>query len=139
MPFSFSASFRLTHRRQFDAVYKPGVRTSAGPLTVWAAPNSLDHPRLGMSIPRHVGNAVARNRIRRLIRESFRHLQDDWPAAGTPQAARSYDLVVGVRRHQPLQLVEYRRALATAIGRLHRVWSSRQPGQDNGRAGPPGR
>lgn len=41
-----------------------------------AAPNGLDHPRLGLAISRKVSpRAVQRNRIKRLIRECFRHLQ----------------------------------------------------------------
>ena len=38
--------------------------------------NSIDQPRLGLAISRKVArNAVARNRIKRVIRESFRHWQ----------------------------------------------------------------
>jgi len=34
--------------------------------------NSLNLPRLGVSVPKACGNAVVRNRIKRVIRESFR-------------------------------------------------------------------
>lgn len=40
-------------------------------------PSELEHARLGMTTPaRRIRTAVARNRIRRLVRESFRHAQD---------------------------------------------------------------
>ena len=45
-------------------------------MTVLATPNQLQHPRLGLAISRKVARtAVARNRIKRVIRESYRHLQ----------------------------------------------------------------
>jgi ribonuclease P protein component len=45
-------------------------------LTVLAMPNRLDHPRLGLAISRKVAHtAVARNRIKRAVRESFRSHQ----------------------------------------------------------------
>ena len=41
-----------------------------------ATPNQLTHPRLGLAISRKVARtAVARNRIKRVVRESFRHWQ----------------------------------------------------------------
>ena len=45
-------------------------------MTLLARPGQHKHPRLGMAISRKVArNAVARNRIKRVIRESFRHWQ----------------------------------------------------------------
>ena len=45
-------------------------------MTVLATPNQLQHPRLGLAISRKVARtAIARNRIKRVIRESFRHRQ----------------------------------------------------------------
>jgi ribonuclease P protein component len=77
----------------------------------------LPHPRLGMSVNRKVGNAVRRNRIRRLIRESFRLMQHDFPAG--------YDLVVVVRPHPPLALAEYQRLMSGMMVKLHNVWRGR--------------
>ena len=45
-------------------------------MTVLAVSNQLGHPRLGLAISRKAArNAVARNRIKRVIRESYRHWQ----------------------------------------------------------------
>lgn len=45
-------------------------------MTLLAIPNELQHPRLGLAISRKVARtAVARNRIKRVIRESYRHRQ----------------------------------------------------------------
>lgn len=103
---------RLSGKRQFEAVYGARVRVSAGPLVVWAMPNELAHPRLGLAVSRRVGNAVVRNRIRRLLRESFRHLDE----------IGGYDLVINVRRHKPMPLDDYRKALERAIGKVKEAW-----------------
>ncbi len=113
-------SLRVIRSRDFNAVYQARVRTSVGPLVVWAAPNDVGHCRLGLAISRRVGSATARNRIRRLIRESFRLLQHELPAE-----PRGYDLVVSVRRHATLSLSGYQEALGKAVRTLHRTWSKK--------------
>lgn len=103
---------------EFAAVYEAKTRESRGPLTVYALPNDLGFPRLGMSVSRKVGTAVRRNRIRRLIRESFRLLQHDLP--------QGYDLVVVVRPHEPLMLADYQRVLSATLVKLHQTWQRRR-------------
>ena len=122
--YSFRPAHRLRLPREFSAVYDAKVRESRGPLTVYALPNELGHPRLGMSVGRKVGTAVRRNRIRRLIRESFRLLQHDLPQG------RGYDLVVVVRPHEPLILAEYQKMLLAMLVRLHNTWDRRRPQGD---------
>src|SRR5918992_3211183 len=107
-------SHHLRLPREFEAVYAAKVREARGPVTVYAVPNELGHPRLGLSVSRKVGTAVRRNRIRRLLRESFRLMQHDLP--------RGYDLVIVVRPHEPLMLAEYQKMLSGALFRLHQVW-----------------
>ena len=48
-------------------------------LTLYAVPNDLGYPRLGVSVGRTSGNAVVRNRLKRLMREAFRLSQDRVP------------------------------------------------------------
>ena len=119
--YSLPKSRHLRLPAEFAAVYEGRVRESRGPLTVYAKPNELRHPRLGMSVSRKVGTAVRRNRIRRLLREAFRLMQHDLPSG--------YDLVVVVvRPHEPLMLAEYQKMLAAIVVRLHGVWAKRGGG-----------
>lgn len=114
-------SHSLSHRRQFEAVYKARTRAFAGPLVVWGAPNDVGRARLGLAVPRRVGTAVRRNRIKRLLRESFRLLSPDG----------GYDLVISVRPHEPLRLAEYQAALTEALVKIRRTWE-RRDGAMNG-------
>ena len=116
--YTFPKSRRLSQRAEFAAVYDAKVRDARGPVVVYALPNDLGHPRLGLSTSRKVGTAARRNRIRRLLREAFRHLQHDFPAA--------YDVLVVIRPHEPLKAAEYRELLQLLILRLHAAWQRRQ-------------
>lgn len=58
-------------------MYRSGQRYHQKLFQVAVCRNELGWPRLGLSIAaKAVGNSVARNRIRRVIREVFRHRQD---------------------------------------------------------------
>jgi ribonuclease P protein component len=117
---TFPKSRRLGGRLEFSSVFDAKVRESRGPLNVYSLPNNLSHPRLGISIPRRVGTAPKRNRIKRLLRDSFRLMQHDLP--------RGYDFVVVVRPHETLTLAEYQKLLSGMFVRLHRTWERRNGG-----------
>src|SRR4051794_29101453 len=106
MSYGFPKSLHLRTPAEFSAVYDAKVRESRGPLLIYALPNTVGHPRIGLSTSRKVGTAVRRNRIRRLLREAFRLMQHDLP--------RGYDLVIVVRPHEPLMLADYQRILSSA-------------------------
>jgi len=73
----FPRRVRLTEPADYQRVFKGRCyRLNNSWMTVLAVPNQLQHPRLGLAISRKVvRNAVARNRIKRVTRESFRHWQ----------------------------------------------------------------
>jgi len=78
--FLFPKEKRLVSNRQFKAVLARGLRLSNGLLTLCMAENDCGYPRLGVSVSKSCGNAVVRNRLKRLLREAFRQSQDRIPA-----------------------------------------------------------
>jgi ribonuclease P protein component len=65
---------RLSRSRDFDAVYRHGRSVSTRFLVLyWFAREDSDSgPRLGLAVPKAVGPAVVRNKMKRRLREAFR-------------------------------------------------------------------
>lgn len=127
---------RLTRGREFLAVRHGGARVSIGPLVFSARPNGLPHCRLGLSIGARVGKAVARNQIKRRLREAFRLMQHegvDERAKSQAAAGAGYDVIVSARPHEPLSLAEYQRFFAQAMRDLHQSWLKKQQRRSSAR------
>jgi ribonuclease P protein component len=72
--YPFRPENRLHAGAEYDRAYRQGVRAGDGLFAVNVIPNTFGHARLGMSVSKKtVGNSVQRNRVRRLVRELFRH------------------------------------------------------------------
>ena len=71
-PCAFPKQRRLRKRQQFLHTQANGQKWRSGCLLGLATPNSLGFCRLGLTVTKKVGNAVARNQIRRQLRELFR-------------------------------------------------------------------
>ena len=66
-----AARRRLTRSADFDAVYRRGRSCSSRHLVVSLFPREdADAARVGVAVPRKVGNAVVRNRVKRQLREA---------------------------------------------------------------------
>ncbi len=78
-PSTFPPSHRLKTPEEFQRVYDRKRSASDGLVVLYACENDLDHPRLGVSVSKKVGNAVERNVWKRLFREAFRLSQHDLP------------------------------------------------------------
>lgn len=63
---------RLTKSSQFAAVFKQGKFWANDVMVLKAMPNGLEVSRIGIVASKKVGNAVVRNRVRRLLREAVR-------------------------------------------------------------------
>ena len=78
--YRFPQTDRLKTPAEFQAVYARKKSAADGVLVVYAGPNALGHPRVGLSVSKKVGNAVVRNRYKRLFREAFRLVRPGLPA-----------------------------------------------------------
>lgn len=77
----FSRHVRLLKAAEYSRVFKNPVRSSDRYLTILAVPSEKSFARLGLAISKkNARRAVDRNRIKRLIRESFRLNQHELPA-----------------------------------------------------------
>lgn len=76
---TFPKTVRLRKTLEFQRVFSARQRAVNSVLIVFALPNGLEESRLGLSVSKKVGNAVVRNRWKRLIREAFRKTRKDFP------------------------------------------------------------
>jgi ribonuclease P protein component len=86
---TYPAARRLRRKREFDELYARGKRLGNSHFGMTVCANELGLARLGMAVAsKPFGGSVPRNRIRRLIRESFRLRQHDLPAVDLVVSAR---------------------------------------------------
>ncbi|RLV60827.1 ribonuclease P protein component [Parashewanella curva] len=78
---TFPRELRLLTPAQFSTVFSNPIKASSAEITLLAVSNDQNHPRMGLTVPKkQVKLAVARNRVKRIIRDSFRCHQHDLPA-----------------------------------------------------------
>jgi ribonuclease P protein component len=69
---SFPKTARLRKRPQFLRLSRTGKKVHSANFVVIGKANDVGETRLGVTVSGKVGNAVVRNRIKRLVREFFR-------------------------------------------------------------------
>jgi ribonuclease P protein component len=77
---------KLKKRSEFQRAYQKGSKYWNRYFVIYVLHTHFDHLRLGITVTKKVGKSVQRNRVKRLIRESFRHLR--------PHIQTAYDIVV---------------------------------------------
>ena len=117
MGFSFPKSNRLLKTKQFRTVFDVGLKKVSRHLVIFGLP--ADTNRLGLVVSKKVGNAVVRNRVKRILRENFRQ--------ETFGKSIPMDLVV-VARHtaKAASNDELSSSLAKGIDRLERALLERK-------------
>src|SRR5688572_17281643 len=86
----------LRGSKDFQKVYRSGKRYDGVLMTAFVLPNNLSHNRFGVTASRKaLGNAVQRNRAKRLLRETFRLKKSSLCGL------RKYDWVINAKRRLP--------------------------------------
>ncbi len=67
----------LNNNELFLQVYKKGKRSYHNNFTLYYLPNAMSQNRLGVKTGKKLAGAVWRNRVRRLVKESYRLLESD--------------------------------------------------------------
>lgn len=88
--FSFPKSVRLRTRRQFQRVAQQPTRLVGHCLIIESRQSKFPELKLGITVTRHFGNAVVRNRFKRIVREAFRLCRH--------QLVQSLDIIVKPRQ-----------------------------------------
>ena len=123
----FPKHLRLRSTPQFARVYDARCRAADGVLLVFGAPRGADDPglyhdgravsRVGLSVSKKNGNAVARHRIKRRLREAFRTSKPDLPAG--------WDFVLIPRPGTDAATGRLRRSLIKLTRKLPGQWAKR--------------
>jgi len=79
----------LKENRDFKRLYYRGKTEKSSVLVTYVQKSRLDHTRIGVTTSKKIGNAVQRNRARRIIKAAFFELE--------PLLTRSYDIVLVAR------------------------------------------
>jgi ribonuclease P protein component len=116
----FPRTARVRRRREFTRIQGEGVRVHTSAFTIVAARRSRDErARLGLTVSKRVGNAVVRNRVRRLVKEIFRRLAGDLSEVDLVVIAKPGAALVG-RKGFDAVAAEIVPAIGDAIARVQK-------------------
>lgn len=79
----------LNRNQLFLRVYQKGKKSYHRHFILYALPNKRNENRLGLKVGKKLAKAVSRNRIRRLLKESYRLME--------PELSLGYDIVIVAR------------------------------------------
>jgi ribonuclease P protein component len=107
----FPKRMRLLRASEFERVFEARNSASDAWIVLYGAASETGYPRIGLTVSRRVGDAVERNRWKRLLREAFRLSQTELPPL---------DLVCVARGQSPPTLGQMRDSLIALSSRVQR-------------------
>jgi ribonuclease P protein component len=102
--------YRVSARADIDRVFQTGRRAANPHLTLLAVSNGLTHSRGGVVVTKRHGNAVRRNRAKRLCREAFRLVRSELPTG--------YDYIMVPRAGWELSLERLQESIRRLAGKV---------------------
>jgi ribonuclease P protein component len=115
---SLKKSDKLRKNKSFQAVYKGGKSVSNRFLVLYMLPNQSSGNKVGFAAGKRLGNAVVRNRVKRMMREAFRLNRSSLP--------NGYDFIlVGRKPVVGVKAQEVTSAFLNLCGRMFRTNAER--------------
>lgn len=114
----------MRHPKEFQFTYSLRCSVSDGWLVIYGSCNNLPYSRLGISVSRKYGNAVHRNRLRRLYREAFRLERNELP--------KGLDFILIPRGQQEPNLKQLQQSLRKLLPLLAERLKKRALKQESG-------
>ena len=118
-PHGYPKSARILKRNEYLALQRSPLRVVTENFIIYGRKRRRRIARVGITVSKKVGNAVVRNRVKRLVRETFRMTRDVLPP--------DLDFVLVARRQRPIKtLEETQRQFLEGAEQLRVLYISRQ-------------
>ena len=89
----------IKRRYEFKILYLKGKPAYSKNLTIYTIKNKLNINKLGIAVSKKNGNAVQRNKIKRLIRENYKLVEDN--------INKGYNILISVNKKSEIKNIDF--------------------------------